>query len=211
MSDDGSGAGIRIPSVLISEKDGERIFDFFLSASSQDLISTIAVMEFDIRRPDNRVEYDIWYTSNGDTALDFFQDFRKIDASFGKSVLMTPRFVFWECIECDNAFMKENCLGGGRYCAEVKGNGISGKDVVLEDLREMCIYQQAYYGQGKREMFWEYIDRIHSECGSTLNEECSMNTHKRVKGLNWDQTNECVKQSFSTPDESLWQSETTTN
>ena len=27
--------------------------------------------EFDMVKPDNRVEYDIWYTSSNDRALDF--------------------------------------------------------------------------------------------------------------------------------------------
>ena len=46
-------------------------------------------------RPDNRVEYDIWYSSSNDVALDFIQGFMKVDKRFGTDVLMTPRFVFW--------------------------------------------------------------------------------------------------------------------
>ena len=33
MSDDGSGAGIRIPSMLISKKDGSKLVSFMKSAS----------------------------------------------------------------------------------------------------------------------------------------------------------------------------------
>lgn len=52
-------------------------------------------------RPDNRVEYDIWYSSSNDMALDFIHDFAQVDRRFGASVLMTPRFVFWRCEDCD--------------------------------------------------------------------------------------------------------------
>jgi len=48
-------------------------------------------------RPDNRVEYDIWYSSSNDLALDFIQDFMKLDKRLGEGALMTPRFVFWVC------------------------------------------------------------------------------------------------------------------
>lgn len=41
------------------------------------------VVEFKMQRPDNRVEYDIWYSSNNDMVLDFIQDFQGIDKKFG--------------------------------------------------------------------------------------------------------------------------------
>lgn len=56
-------------------------------------------------RPDNRVEYDIWYSSSNDLALDFIQDFMKLDKRLGENALMTPRFVFWVCEECEDDFM----------------------------------------------------------------------------------------------------------
>jgi len=55
---------------------------------------------------------------------------------------MTPRFVFWVCVECEDDFMHTNCFGAGKYCAVDSGNDlIPGKEIVLEDLRQMCIYQ----------------------------------------------------------------------
>ena len=35
MSDDGTGAGIRIPAVLISKKDGNKLVDWIVHASPQ--------------------------------------------------------------------------------------------------------------------------------------------------------------------------------
>jgi hypothetical protein len=37
MSDDGTGAGIRIPSVLISKRDGQKLIDFLRTASKEEL------------------------------------------------------------------------------------------------------------------------------------------------------------------------------
>jgi hypothetical protein len=56
---------------------------------------------FEMGRPDNRVEYDIWYSSSNDRSLDFISDFEKLDKKFDESVLMTPHFKFWECVNCD--------------------------------------------------------------------------------------------------------------
>ena len=107
------------------------------------------VVEFDIKRPDNRVEYDIWYSSSNDVALDFINDFGKVDERLGENVLMTPRFVFWVCEDCDDEFLDTHCFGGelwgGKYCAtEYENAEIPGTDIVLEDLRQMCLYQWAY-------------------------------------------------------------------
>ena len=37
MTDDGSGAGIRIPSLLISEKDGNKLINYLKTASASEL------------------------------------------------------------------------------------------------------------------------------------------------------------------------------
>jgi hypothetical protein len=140
------------------------------------------------------VEYDIWYSSSNDLALDFIQDFMKLDKLLEDSVLMTPRFVFWVCVECDKEFMQANCFGGGKYCATESGNEqIKGKEIVLEDLRQMCIYQQAYSYGGDKSMFWDYINEVHSRCDNVLNMQCSKMGHREVEGLDWETTIKCVK------------------
>jgi hypothetical protein len=89
-----------------------------------------------MKKPDNRVEYDIWYTSSNDVALDFIHDFMKIDKRFGEKVLMVPRFVFWLCENCDEDYIKQNCYAGGKYCAMDSGNSkLSGTEIIQEDLR----------------------------------------------------------------------------
>lgn len=44
MSDDGTGGGIRIPSVLISKTDGEKLLDFLKNANPSELKSISAVI-----------------------------------------------------------------------------------------------------------------------------------------------------------------------
>jgi len=79
MSDDGTGGGIRIPSMLISKDDGRKLVDFLKRANQEELNSTAIMAEFIMDKPDNRVEYDIWFTSSNDKALDFISDFSELD------------------------------------------------------------------------------------------------------------------------------------
>lgn len=103
---------------------------------------------FEIGRPDNRVEYDIWYSSSSQRALDFIVDFQKIDELFDRSVLMTPHFKFWECKDCDSDFTSENCWANGKYCAiDSNHPTLSGRDIMTEDLRQLCVYNIAYLNQ----------------------------------------------------------------
>lgn len=170
------------------------------------------VAEFDIKAPDNRVEYDIWYSSSNDVALDFIQDFKKIDQRFGEDVLMTPRFVFWECLQCDEEFLELNCLGGGRYCGtEASNDQLPGREIVLEDIRQICIYKWSYFTVNDRSIFWDYVKEIHQECNGYVNEDCSQVAHDRVPGLDWEATEKCVNESFTNPDPSTWKNHNVNN
>lgn len=72
MIDDGAGAGLRIPSMLISEEDGRRLTDFLATASQDQIENVMMLAEFDLTQTeDDVVHYDLWYSSVNDQALDF--------------------------------------------------------------------------------------------------------------------------------------------
>lgn len=49
---------------------------------------------------------------------------------------MTPRFVFWQCTMCDDDLKKNDCFGGGKYCAyETVNSKQKGQEIIKEDLR----------------------------------------------------------------------------
>lgn len=123
---------------------------------------------------------------------------------------MTPRFVFWECKNCDDSFKNQNCFGDGAYCGNSKKT-LTGQQVMLEDLRMICVYKKAYEDLDNRVVFWDYMERVHDECGSQLNEDCSKYAHKVIDELNWEETDKCVKDSFSTQNQAEWVDEGVTN
>jgi hypothetical protein len=152
MSDDGTGMGISIPSLLIGKSDGQVLKDFLEKyggtqymkknttvvdpeeddplgggdrnlkekkkekTKDQEMIEQAALLvTFEMPHPDQRVEYDIWYSSIDDRAIDFITEFRKYDEMLGDKVLMTPHFVSWKCTECDDQFKQSECIGDGNY------------------------------------------------------------------------------------------------
>jgi hypothetical protein len=156
--------------------------------------------DFVMEKPDNRVEYDIWFTSSNDRALDFITDFMEQDWKLGEQVLMTPHYVFWKCPFCEQQTLDNDCFSGGRYCAVDSSNEkIKGRDIILEDLRQKCIYNTYYTVPILKHKWWQYMEDVHVNCFEAINEDCSRNAHARV-GLSWDHTEECVKNSFTGTD-----------
>lgn len=76
---------------------------------------------------------------------------------------MTPRFVLWSCLSCEQSFTDKHCLCGGKYCAidindgKSEQNGINGREILLEDIRQKCLYNWAYNTTGTREFYWLYV------------------------------------------------------
>jgi hypothetical protein len=162
MSDDGTGGAIRIPAMLISNTDGKKLLHFLDTASEQEIDQTAIMAKFVMEKPDDRVEYDIWFTSTNDRALDFITDFKEYDERFGTKVLMTPRYVFWKCTFCEEEYLQNDCYGGGRYCAvEPSNDKIKGREIILEDLREKCLYQKTYSDVKTRYLWWAYMQYVH--------------------------------------------------
>ena len=174
MADDGTGSGIRIPAMIISESDGQILANFLETASNEQLSQLSVMAEFELSRPDNRVEYDLWYSSTNNKMLDFISDFEKLDQRFDDNVLMTPHFKFWECKNCEASFAERNCFGMGKYCAlDTNHKTMTGKDIILEDLRQLCIYNKEYNNENDRPTWWDYMKNVHMNCYGAVNEDCS--------------------------------------
>jgi hypothetical protein len=141
MSDDGTGTGILIPSMIISKKDGEKLKDFLKTASAEDAFQASLQVEFILENHDNTVQWQIWYTSANDKALDFIKNFREDVTSLNTDAEFTPRIVTWACPSCDGELKKKECVSNGKYCAmNHKGTYVLGKDIIMEDLREKCLF-----------------------------------------------------------------------
>jgi hypothetical protein len=253
MSDDGTGMGIMIPSLLIGKGDGQLLKQFLEDnggmkymkkavepeedegdvivdekdveditknkkkkkakkdtekTDEQKLIEQSALLvSFEMPHPDQRVEYDIWYSSIDDRALDFMTEFQKYDEMLNDKVLMTPHFVTWGCPDCEEAFKKTECFGDGKYCA-ILHNSISmnGKEIIMEDLRQQCIYKKN--PTNKTDLFWEYIREAHSLCPGYINADCSKQAHTKLK-MDYKSSMDCVDDTFRRGDSNDYRDENT--
>ena len=70
MGDDGTGTGIRIPSMLIGKEDGAKLRDF-----AKKKIGATLSAEFAVKALMDKVHVELWFSSNNQEALTFIKEF----------------------------------------------------------------------------------------------------------------------------------------
>ena len=225
MSDDGSGADINIPSYLISMFDGQKFKDCVQTSAGtvkkEDSVTgivcdpgtqVVSSLHWDMPDNNGKVEWSLWTNSDADQS--FKRDFLETAKELAKTSQFTPRYFIydgvnaWKCAgtnACGNL-----CTHNGRYCNldpdSDTEHGVSGADVVMENLRQICVWKQANetYAQDGGIKWWNYADQFNEAChGSgvaspdTFNEDCSKRIHNAV-GLSWEKTQQCIRDAETT-------------
>jgi hypothetical protein len=150
MSDDGTGQTVTIPSFIIRKRDADLIKETLLNSNSSVYIKA----EVEMTHPDNRVEYDLWYSTVTDLESWFMYDLSMYQKTLGSNALFTPRILTYSCQTCSEQYKKDYCLVNGKYCpyfqkahAPEKLNGIGKGAILYESLRQRCIYEVEHQEQ----------------------------------------------------------------
>lgn len=176
MADDGSGSDISIPAILLWKSDADKIKSYFRTYSNP---VVQAKLEWSIPHPDNRVEWELWTTAVDSQSISFLSAFESTVFALGNSQFFTPHFYTWNgsfyhCTDRDRP-CGPLCTNGGRYCApdpDRTDEGLSGADVVTENLRRTCIWK--LYGgkdveesspeRGVGHIWWYYLSNFSKLC-----------------------------------------------
>ena len=113
MADDGTGHSINIPSFIIRKKDAKHIKDMLTGKNKQ---TVYVKANLEIVHPDNRVEYDFYYSSVLDIEYWRLADIAKYQAVLGNDALFTPRILTYSCKACSEETKRKNCYSRGEYC-----------------------------------------------------------------------------------------------
>lgn len=201
MVDDGTGNGIQIPSIMIGKTEGEKLIKRVAELSADNKQIQI-VVKFEMNRPDDRVEYEFWFSSSNDRGLDFIRDFRTYHEKLGKKLLLVPRYFSWACINCDDSITETDCFCDGLYCAMDENNlRVSGRDIIHENLRQKCIYDSTMTKNKNDSLWWDYVTKAHSRWYDDFTADCSEEIHKEL-GIKFEDTTKCVDSSFTDTDHS---------
>lgn len=161
MSDDrlASQNGVTLSSLMISKSDGDILKTYLLDQESTNSSSIYVQLQYNVPRPDGRVEYDFWTTSADTASVGFKTTFGEAARALGISAVLTPHLFTvngslpiytpqggpFHCTDGDGTGCGNQCTNHGRYCgADPNQNiatGLSGQDSVRENLRQICLWR----------------------------------------------------------------------
>ncbi|CAL0316341.1 unnamed protein product [Lupinus luteus] len=188
--EDGSSAeyieNITIPSALIEKRFGEKLKS---AISGGDMVNINLDWREAVPHPDDRVEYELWTSSNDecgvkcDMLMKFVKNFKSSAQVLEKGgyTQFTPHYITWYCPKAfiSSKQCKSQCINHGRYCAPDPekdfSSGYDGKDVVIENLRQLCVFKVANETK-KPWVWWDYVTDFQIRCpmkAKKYNKECA--------------------------------------
>lgn len=195
---------ITIPSALIEKAFGDKLK---VAINKGDMVNINLDWRESVPHPDDRVEYELWTNSNDecgpkcDTQLEFAKNFKGAAQILEKSgyTQFTPHYITWYCPQAFTVSKqcKAQCINHGRYCApdpeQDFSRGYDGKDVVLENLRQLCVFKVANESN-RAWVWWDYVTDFHIRCPmkeKKYNKECAENVIQSL-GLDAKKIDKCM-------------------
>ena len=185
---------IDIPSALMQKSVGDGLKTFLADQAKKEKPAPLIVtLDFSasIANPDARVEWELWTTSDQacgapcDHSMQFVNEMKLAAQTLERAnaTSFTPHFLSWSCADSGNpeTSCPNMCVNKGRYCAPdpaegpgvneatkdlVKRHGYSGSDVVEENIRQLCLFQELQHRNDTAD-WWQYATRHASECAMT--------------------------------------------
>mmetsp|Transcript_6975 Transcript_6975/g.12761 ORF Transcript_6975/g.12761 Transcript_6975/m.12761 type:complete len:459 (+) Transcript_6975:2211-3587(+) len=189
-------ANVSIPCMMISKEDAKLLKSFI-----NESVITLKLY-FNLPKAFEVVHYDLWLSSSSKRSIEFVQEFAVKGRKFKRdSVVFTPKYVTWHCLQCsiyDYINNEPNCLSGGRYCApdpDLQGP-LNGRDVLMEDLREICVFNQSLDKNNKYGLWYDYMTALNSTCTNGIGEACSLAAMDEAQ-VDSKKVQSCVSNSFT--------------
>lgn len=177
---------VSIPTIIIAKDFGDIIREY--TKLKQDKNEHIVIsMKFSGVKEGGFVELELFMRSDDIKARDFFSEFLYYKEKLGNKLKFTPIYKYSKFVneQFDNSLSEKStapCVKETRMCA-TPNHALqidNGRRVLLENIRETCIYQE--FGQ---ETYWNYMNQFNLLCFDTknplFNEECAMNVFKKVQ------------------------------
>eukprot|EP01016_Furgasonia_blochmanni_P035940 TRINITY_DN4042_c0_g1_i12.p1 TRINITY_DN4042_c0_g1~~TRINITY_DN4042_c0_g1_i12.p1 ORF type:complete len:391 (-),score=84.12 TRINITY_DN4042_c0_g1_i12:47-1219(-) len=195
MIDDNSGEAtdLRMPTIMISKKDGEIIKAE--KAKNKDTRITIQI-SFEMPTAAS-VKLDIWINIVDPNTYPMMQEIKgNLSYLPQDSYYIIVNYPIWECEQCAlegfSVTYNKDCLSGGRYCRPDPDNEgpLEGRDVVYEVVNQLCI------NKTQPNMYWDYLFAFGDRCLDSANYEDCSETVQKVLNIDTKKVKNCIDGSF---------------
>lgn len=125
------------------------------------------------------------------------RDMKDRHMNLGKNVLFTPHVNFKREQYAFRWFPESDCINDGNYCVQIFDPSINatGKALIEEAVRQMCIYQLEKDKKGAYK-FFDYMSNMPDTCMGQFTSECSAKVQNKV-GISKKDVNKCYEGNFT--------------
>lgn len=178
MIDDGTGIGIAIPTVIIAKDFGDALKQAVTDCEENNKSPrnkkqfVVLLIDFEMDNPDDRVEYDLWYTSGDIAALRFIVGMKVYGEKLGKDALLTPHVIVRNCPYCADTDSDCRRYGDTMYCAGFYSElPITGRDSLSLGVDELCVYD-IYKDEDNADKWWSFMLEVYGCKESRFSQYC---------------------------------------
>lgn len=171
VADDGYGATVKIPSILVPNAEGTKLIDAAKDEKSE------VVVELDWQVPtDHVVRVDMWMSAGSIESQRFLHDFATSRKALNDALRFIPHYAVFSMDKSESGAGSLCEDGSESFCAEdPDGPGnVTGRMVLDEDVRQLCIHETYkkttssgwHIGSHRAEYakeYWDYVERF-SQC-----------------------------------------------
>lgn len=205
IPDDGTSSDIYIPAILISKKNGNIIKQYFEDFKNDpDKLKEISVSIEHSFKLSNNVKIDMFFSSDDKTMYTFLKNLLPSIEDLSEQMEVIPTFITYE--KSGNEFVdQKNCIGNLRYCYPTVASTYSGKEVLIEDLYQSCIFM--LYGTKNSPIYelkkvTSYIEEFSNMCvnpvefkDDILKSECRKKAADEA-GIDLSLVEKCIAESY---------------
>jgi len=178
---------IFIPAVLVSHNQGVEIRELIAEhKENRPGTQPTCSITWDVPKQDGAVAFELFTTANDEESQMFKENFGRIAKVLMESGQLdfSVRYVIYDgtrdfnrhCEEYDQSHDGQQdlrpcgdmCINHGRYCSQdpdrVLTEGISGADDILEEAREMCVWNFTKVEKEDIDIWFDYVARFGDRC-----------------------------------------------
>lgn len=145
--------------------------------------------------------YNIFFSSSNKRIYRLMKEFYPYHLLLKDTTTLVPHYISHESPLYDekNSIKLDHCLSNGKYCTSPRYDlGVTnGKDILLEDIRQKCIYLITYKTDSTA--YWRYMSSFYNQCilgaNPRFNVDCSYEILDQV-GIEQAKLKECIYKSF---------------
>jgi hypothetical protein len=199
LSDDGTEEDITISTIVVPEYEGNKLKNHFIKNENPEPITIYFENDFPANK--DKLTIQLFFNPINHKIYQLLEDIRKIVVSNPSKISFNPIYTFDLNFETADyiEYLKNQgrCICGKKYCEDFNFVEGKGNNVIIEAIRQKCVYHKSFEKSRDKNIYFEYMDRFDKECRlNDISIACSDRILASFDSKLPGEVNECFLYSF---------------